>query len=549
MTPAVGLIDSGELAAGCRMLGILHPTGYPLYTMLGRLASLIPLGAVITRVAALSAFLAAAGAALAFVLARRVTGNGVASGVMAGLVGLSLPVWSVTTDAEVYALTLVMVVLIWYSASRVREGRWLVFGAYLCGLALTNHMSAASAVLGAALTTALELRREALRRVPVLVALGVLGLSGYAFLVLRARAGPLFAWGNPVNLERLIWHVTGRQYQVWMFSLPFSEVLANAGKGLALLARSFGYVFVPVVLYGMVRLFRERRPLALGLGASAFLSFGYAVNYSIPDIEAYYIPCVVALSVFGASGLAGLVRLGRFSHLAWLGVAAMLALNFADADRHRDYAAQDQATSVLASVKPNAIVLTDWWDIYAPVFYLQHVEGARPDVCIIDKELVRRSWYVRYLEKEYPWLVAGSRQEVKRYLEQLALFEHRRPYNADAIQTSYIAVIQSFVRNNPDRPAYATFLPNSSQDASELFTDRNWAPAGVVLELRADSYLPEFDYSALRPRPLVRRDRRALLVFERYTLFGRIRQEALIRAGRQDDAARVADWVRSVEPR
>jgi len=357
------------------------------------------------------------------------------------------------------------------------------------------------------------------------------------------------AWGDPVSLERLIWHVTGRQYQVWMFSLPFSEVLANAGRGLLLLARSFGYVLVPVVLYGMVRLFREKRPLALGLGASALLSFGYAVNYSIPDIEAYYIPCVIALAVFGASGLAGLVRLGRWRHLAWFGVAAMLVFNFGDADRQRDFAAHDQATSVLASVKPDAIVLTDWWDIYAPVFYLQHVEGARPDVCIIDKELVRRSWYLRYLENDYPWLTQRSAAELSRYRAFLDQFEHRTLTDNEGIQRAFIAVLESFVRNNQDRPAYATFLPGSSQDASEMFADRNWAPAGVVLELRSDSYLPEFDYSVLRPRPLARRDRRAQLVFERYALFGRMRQEALVRAGRQEEAAKVRDWVQSVEPR
>ena len=42
LAPRVGLIDSGELAMGCHFLNILHPTGYPLYTVLGRLASLFP---------------------------------------------------------------------------------------------------------------------------------------------------------------------------------------------------------------------------------------------------------------------------------------------------------------------------------------------------------------------------------------------------------------------------------------------------------------------------------------------------------------------------
>lgn len=59
--PTVGLIDSGELAAGCYLLNILHPTGYPMWTLLGRIATLFPLGTVVNRVAVLSAFFSAVG--------------------------------------------------------------------------------------------------------------------------------------------------------------------------------------------------------------------------------------------------------------------------------------------------------------------------------------------------------------------------------------------------------------------------------------------------------------------------------------------------------
>ncbi|MGB5138628.1 MAG: DUF2723 domain-containing protein, partial [Candidatus Zixiibacteriota bacterium] len=41
--PTVAYIDSGELAVANWTLGIAHPTGYPLYTLIGRLFSLLPL--------------------------------------------------------------------------------------------------------------------------------------------------------------------------------------------------------------------------------------------------------------------------------------------------------------------------------------------------------------------------------------------------------------------------------------------------------------------------------------------------------------------------
>ena len=337
LSPAVGLIDSGELAAGCYMLNILHPTGYPLYTMLGRLATLGPVAMVVNRVAVLSAVLAACGVGLLLLLGLRLGVSRSVAGASALLLGFSFPVWAVAVDVEVYSLTLVLVLLLWLAAESAERGGPLLVLAYLAGLALTNHMSAASTVLGVGVAIILAYRSSFL----VLVLLFLLGVSPYLFLVIRANAGPLFAWGNPHNLERFYWHVTGKQYQVWMFSQSFGEVVHNAGRGAALLARSFVYVLVPVVLYGAVRLFRLRRSLAIGLAVSAVVAFAYAVNYSIPDIESYYLPCLVALAVFGMVGLEGLMssvdrRMSNAGpaartivrHMPWLAGILALLLNF-----------------------------------------------------------------------------------------------------------------------------------------------------------------------------------------------------------------------------
>lgn len=43
IAPSVIEIDPGELAAVQITLGIAHPTGYPLFTLLGYLFSLLPL--------------------------------------------------------------------------------------------------------------------------------------------------------------------------------------------------------------------------------------------------------------------------------------------------------------------------------------------------------------------------------------------------------------------------------------------------------------------------------------------------------------------------
>ena len=43
LAPGVTFTDSGELAVDCITLGVAHPTGYPLFTILGHLWTLIPI--------------------------------------------------------------------------------------------------------------------------------------------------------------------------------------------------------------------------------------------------------------------------------------------------------------------------------------------------------------------------------------------------------------------------------------------------------------------------------------------------------------------------
>ncbi|MEO0079573.1 MAG: DUF2723 domain-containing protein [candidate division WOR-3 bacterium] len=547
MSPTVGLIDSGELAAGCYLLNILHPTGYPLWTMLGRLATLVPLGRVVNRVAVMSGLLAATGVGLFLLLGQKLGLGPSAVGGAALVLGLSVPVWAVAVDVEVYSLTLVLAVLVFWAAEGVDTARGLLLFAYLAGLSLTNHMSGLSVVLGAALAVLGKLGRSFWRRLPVLILFGLLGLSPYLFLIIRARAGPLFAWGNPVNLERFWWHVTGRQYQVWMFSLPMAEVVRNAGRGLGIIARSFGFVLLVPVLIGVYRLVKTRLSLALGLLATVFLSFFYAINYSISDIESYYIPCVLGLALFCAVGLDSLRALVRpLQHLGWVVGLVLLIVNFNSLGRQGDYVAYDEAMNTLASTESNAIIITDWWDLYAPVFYLQNVEKVRPDVCIVDKELVRRSWYLNYLAKAYPWLIERSKPELERYRSYLDQFEHNRLKDPEAIQACFIVLLRSFVLRNPERPAYTTIFPESGRDGRELLAGFRLVPVGLLLQIREDSLIPEFDWTRLRVRiPRLRLDERTRANLERYRRFALLRARLLTELGQGQEAQAVLNWLRT----
>ena len=81
--PSVPGGDSGELIVAADQLGVAHPPGYPLFTLLGKIASWLPVGSVAWRVNLLTALLAAAAAGVLAGAVSKLTRN-VAAGLVAG---------------------------------------------------------------------------------------------------------------------------------------------------------------------------------------------------------------------------------------------------------------------------------------------------------------------------------------------------------------------------------------------------------------------------------------------------------------------------------
>jgi hypothetical protein len=112
--PSVLSGDSAEFQLAAPLLGVPHPTTYPLYVLLGKVATLlVPFGDLAWRVTLVSAFCAALAVALFLPLARRVAGLPGAS-VAALALGVAPGLWNVATLAEVYALLAALLVGLGY---------------------------------------------------------------------------------------------------------------------------------------------------------------------------------------------------------------------------------------------------------------------------------------------------------------------------------------------------------------------------------------------------------------------------------------------------
>ena len=252
--------DSGELATAVRVLGIPHPSGYPLYVLLGKVFTLlVPAGSFAWRLSLFSAAASAAACAILYRLARAMGLGSTAAVAGALTLAFSPSFWAEATVQRVYGLDALFVVLAALAAWRWTASRrpgFLVLAFFLCGLGASNHtfMAVEAAALGIFVVIVEPVMLLRLRVIALTAAAFAAGLLPYLYLPVRSRQNPLLDWGNPETPRALLSVVLRRDFWerrwietpsdlaviAWDWARSFGPELAYAGAALALLGMSPG---------------------------------------------------------------------------------------------------------------------------------------------------------------------------------------------------------------------------------------------------------------------------------------------------------------------
>ncbi|MBX2991463.1 MAG: DUF2723 domain-containing protein [Bacteroidetes bacterium] len=526
LAPTVSFIDSGELAAVACTLGIAHPTGYPLFTLLGWFFSKLPIaGEEIVRLNIMSAFLCAAGVFVVYHIIHFVLTGVFSRGTAvkfrkkesfdvalslssAGgslLLAFSETYWSQAVAIEVYSLHVFLLSLVIFSflkaayhdvwnaaGEECSSARWWYIFAFTLGLAFTNHMTTillAPGLLYLYFSTqgfdASSWRRIGRMAIPFLV-----GFSLYLYLPVRAAQSPILNWGNPATLEKFLWHWTGKQYRVWIFSSTEA-----AGRQLKYFIESlpveFAYIGLILASIGVVFLLRGNRKVAISVLLLFFGCLFYSINYDIHDIDSYFLLAYVCIALLAGAGILGLYNwlYGRVNSATLNVLIVVLCLmpgffHYDRTDESENYLVEDYTKNMFASIEPNALVFSYQWDYWVSAsYYYQFVKHQRPDIVVVDKELLRRSWYFKQLEQSSPWLIEESRVEVDAFLKELNTFERELPYDARVIEARFVGMIRSFIAKSiVSRPVYVT-----TEIEPEFTAGMQRVPEGLALRVYNDT--------------------------------------------------------------
>uniref|UniRef100_A0A8D2MCV1 Transmembrane protein 260 n=1 Tax=Zonotrichia albicollis TaxID=44394 RepID=A0A8D2MCV1_ZONAL len=397
-------------------LGVAHPPGYPLFTLLAKVATELPGGSPAFRVNLLCGLVGAAAASLLFCTVFRLSGSYAGGILAAGVFSFSRLTWQWSITAEVFSLNNLFVGLLmaltahFEEASTAKErskiSKW---GAFCCGLSLCNQHTIVLYVACIVPWVLSQLFRKRELSLGHLLKLGLCFLAGllpYLYLpassyLSRAR----WTWGDQTTFQGFLTHFLREEYGT--FNLAKSETGSSMGE--MLLSDTFF----------CNRKKQQKSPviwLFTGMLCLYSLFFAWRANLDVTKplflgvVERFWLQSSAVVAVLAGLGLATLASLGRdtvlLPCLEWLPALALVAsqlwANYSTCDQSNNYVVDKFARNVLSSMPRGAVILLRGDLPGNALRYLHYCEGIRPDITLVDQEMMTYGWYLPKLAKHLP---------------------------------------------------------------------------------------------------------------------------------------------------
>ena len=366
--PAIAPRDSADMAAAAMTLGVAHPPGYPLYSVVGHAwLGLLAWGNSAYRLNILSALSGAAAVALLFVVVRRRAGT-LGALAAAAVWAFSAPLWKFSLLEEKYSLHALFAVALLALAEGERESIYarVRLSGLLIGLGLVNHQSLLFWIPCVAWLWRAEAHRFAVRPLELAAAAALplaAGLALYAFLWIRLGAlGPALAtvlrmrYGAGTMFAGLARPLTPE---------TAGELLAFAVRGTA---DAIGWAAAAAAVIGLAFAWRSERfratgmLLGLALAGPAFilLSRFDPSNWVARSVlePAFLLPALIA-AAFAGEAVGALTRRSRAlgAAAAILLPAASLAARAPLPEHRDDFLAYDYIHDLRRAVPPGGALL------------------------------------------------------------------------------------------------------------------------------------------------------------------------------------------------
>jgi hypothetical protein len=405
--------DTAEFQGVPYILGIAHPTGFPLFVLLGFVWShLVAIGSVAFRMNAFSAVTVAAAALAAYMVAVELGASRVVALLAELWYAVTQDVWTHADRAEAQDLAVACEAFAIYAFVRwLRTGTpgWFIGAFALWGLGMAAHPNALWLLPGFLAGTIVARRKPKLRVVAAALLLTALALGLYLYLPLRSAyivahgldptlsfssdGGIFWNYHNPSTRGGLMLDLTGSDWNAPRYLLAsLNPVHAQDALWAFIegIGKQFGAFVLVLTIIGVVQAWKRdwRSTLFVCIACTAALLF--SVTFSLEgDVARYRL-----LGLWLAVPLLGLVvprdaqscsaTLARSALALFLAINVVLAVS--SSTRMFEHSAGEGGRWVINAVRPyvppGAILMVGWLDATS-LAYGAYVDGSLRDRIIV----------------------------------------------------------------------------------------------------------------------------------------------------------------------
>lgn len=409
LSPGVFGTDSGDFLTASLAKGVPHPSGYPLYTLLGILFQSLPIVATPAwKMGLVSAIISSLSVVVVYLIAKILTKSRYISLASSLTLAFLYPFWLYAEVVEVFSLHYFFILLLSYIAIRfykTKEKRNLYYLAFFLGVSLTNNLAIILLFPAILILIFISYPKVLLDYKLLLKSFLflVLGLTPYVYIPIAASYDPVVNWGKVVNLENFLDLILRKQYGWGKF---------NPGNSLnhyILYWRTFINPIIPILsLLGGFYLIKKRQYglflfLLLSFLALGPLYFKYTVREFVSSIgkfgslERFYIQSIVSAMLFVPAGLLAFQELiqkllknkvlRKFTRTIFVVTIFTIPLasfitNFENTNLSHNFIGDNLGYDILNTLPENSILLSQDDHNVFNALYIQLAYDIRPDIYI-----------------------------------------------------------------------------------------------------------------------------------------------------------------------
>lgn len=294
LSPSVYGGDSGDFITAALTRGVPHPSGYPLYTMLGIIFTSLPIPFTPAwKFGLVSAIFSSLSVVLIYLIVDELTKKRYLAIITSLTLAFTYPFWLYAEIAEVFALHSFFILALIFLAIKFinsKNKKFIYALAFFAGLSLSNNLIILLLFPGIFLALLLS-DKKIFFDVYLLfksVVYFFIGLIPYIYIPVAARSDPFINWGRAVNLKNFIFLVLRKDYG-WI-NLEFEKNLLFKS-----LTTYFDYwsiysnILIPaIILLGIIYLvIKKNYPLLVLLLLSYFLFGPFFIIYARAPLESF----------------------------------------------------------------------------------------------------------------------------------------------------------------------------------------------------------------------------------------------------------------------